>query len=1434
MILTEALNWSKRVPVSVGDTVVATKAFKGVPKGSNGRVTIVKPDSFAVRWENGERTTHTSTRGLKHVGFTYKKRYLTGAGVFHRRRRAKNDKDMTKLPPPEPPPANGNGMGGEPPPMDGNGEPSEQVDERTKLSKAVVAVKAALVASGQAELADNVSTVNVFDYAALLAPDMVALKKPIIIRFRRALKKALRRLGLVEQLDLFRSNEPTQHYGLSLQAGGFGVPDSPYGKRGSRRKPPRKKRQHEAEQPLLTKGKHGRYVRVTFKSKRKVWAGMKKKGAFYRFFVLNREGVPKEIEKKGNIVQQELIIAAKSDILKIEPAHMSRKYGQLEIIKKGGVNERFAGAKAERGVWYHGTDFKYYRSIRKQGLIPDPRTRTWASDPDASFRRPSRKSYAGIYVTTNLMTARSSAPGNPGSESLIVVMDLQPRTMWADEDALTYWLSDIPIPGLVTTEPGLASLYVGWKYGEPIDKKTAAKARRFYITGVVKQLLKDVKEPHPKLRSRVTELVKKAWGAALMRKVAYVSNRTWQRGFWDIDPMMDPEKMAPKPDKGEAEKQYAKITDRLTRTLKRLTLPSVVPDDFNRTARVLKPIGYSGRNRIVALVKSSVVKEGGQHIERVLYGKVPPQFIKDWTRAVGKWKPVKESMDEAVKRRHPHLQNLLDIENSLGIYSTIGVPDYVRKDAGKLYDAIQKKNKKVMRAILKKHEKQMTKGDVQGGPKQVKVGSAPRSAIARAALYYLNPHLAEAEEPGGDDPADTAAAKTLSRQMLKQPSTALSFRQLWRHKYVEKNLDSSKAWKLFYWNMAKVGAGGKGFNPNTRIAAAKLMVSAFNKWAKAGMKAKVKRADGVQELPVGQISRAEFIKWYSGGGKSESLDEVLRFTRQQRLDIIDSAIGQYELAGEKVRGKHAAFKGDYATRYVMRAVDRFRGAGTAEDKMTRKQLDKLVRDAIQVYGTQQKLKQAFPRKPKSESLDEIVNPADFREVNRYVMQVYNDIERDAPGTLLKLFKRKKPSRNIEYKPTTVRAGRENRNVHGISFIEQYRLVREKDGEVMVQEKTVADVRSFAEDDQEMDWIIDANYDNDVARGYYRDEFGNRLTIERVDTVSTDEIFLAHGGPPRIIAPGSVPGLPKYGRTVFPGDEPPEPVRRKPGKKTPASLKRRLQFATGPVSEAYVVRLKGIKRGDRKLVALFQSGGRKEPVIGYGPTTEVQYGSLKDAKSFAAAARKAGYEVKSVKSYGLPEALATLFVEQEPPNGNGNGKEKTKPTTKDAKKAEKEDFDIDDIQLYYDMQVAGGEDGKVALRLTKRKFKIKTLTVNPAGRVMVKGMEKPSPPAALPLGPAAPAGEPPPEEPPPEEPPPPPEKRPPESLASAFIETRHGDERPPTRTVGGMVGGGPIPRTGGSLWPIRTSFRSQAKPLATAQSSVKKPHPGEPLYKAGAI
>jgi GNAT superfamily N-acetyltransferase len=52
---------------------------------------------------------------------------------------------------------------------------------------------------------------------------------------------------------------------------------------------------------------------------------------------------------------------------------------------------------ASRSIFYHGSSIKNLRSILSQGLIPDPKIKNWADDPESSPYTSSRESYGGCF-----------------------------------------------------------------------------------------------------------------------------------------------------------------------------------------------------------------------------------------------------------------------------------------------------------------------------------------------------------------------------------------------------------------------------------------------------------------------------------------------------------------------------------------------------------------------------------------------------------------------------------------------------------------------------------------------------------------------------------------------------------------------------------------------------------------------------------------------------------------------------------------------------------------------------------------------------------------------------------------------------------------------------------------------------------------------------
>ena len=289
------------------------------------------------------------------------------------------------------------------------------------------------------------------------------------------------------------------------------------------------------------------------------------------------------------------------------------------------IQERYAGAAQERGVWYHGTSAALIPKILSQGLIPEPKKRVWAEDPETSTVQTTRKSLPGIYVTTNLLTATGSAlkaaQRDKASEAL-VVMELQPRSMIADEDTVNSSLKAIAghLSGSAYHHiwPYLYEVY-GEKYNraqDPHSAQAAEKQKVGWVSHIATQLFAKLKkgtEVHPDLEKQVKELLfNEGYRAMLERNVAYIEGwdlhhykSEWSKGFGEYG--TEPSLPNPK----EAEARWLAFSDKLARTLKDLARPIKLDWNFNTTGRVLTPIRFSGSNRIVCVIERIECQSAG-------------------------------------------------------------------------------------------------------------------------------------------------------------------------------------------------------------------------------------------------------------------------------------------------------------------------------------------------------------------------------------------------------------------------------------------------------------------------------------------------------------------------------------------------------------------------------------------------------------------------------------------------------------------------------------------------------------------------------------------------------------------------------------------------------------------------------------------------------
>jgi hypothetical protein len=298
--------------------------------------------------------------------------------------------------------------------------------------------------------------------------------------------------------------------------------------------------------------------------------------------------------------------------------------------------------KPPKAIYYHGTSTKNLSRILSQGLIPNPKQRAWAEDPQAGFHRVSKASLGGTYLTKNLTTARTSMePGGGGRHGVIVVAEIQPRSLIADEDDVTGWLS--------TTIGGSNEYFVHQVYvmmaTEP-DDKWVIDLKAKYTEDVIRAFEYKLDQAGaPPLNDqelgRLRMILDDAAVATTMRKAAYIDPRQWRDYSWRyFDNEAD---FIPQPSKAEGEKTFRQVVDQVTRTLPRVFLST---DYGMMTARTMEPVNFRGANKIIAVVEivPSPTREDRTAV-KVHYGKLPRDFIKQWETGVGDLELV-ESISE--------------------------------------------------------------------------------------------------------------------------------------------------------------------------------------------------------------------------------------------------------------------------------------------------------------------------------------------------------------------------------------------------------------------------------------------------------------------------------------------------------------------------------------------------------------------------------------------------------------------------------------------------------------------------------------------------------------------------------------------------------------------------------------------------------------------
>lgn len=280
------------------------------------------------------------------------------------------------------------------------------------------------------------------------------------------------------------------------------------------------------------------------------------------------------------------------------------------------LNERYSGSSGTRITYYHGTSSKYLNNILSQGLIPDSKEKSWDQDNDTSFYQPDRSSYGGIYVTTNFMKAYSSAGRTArknNSNRLIVVLELQSRSLLADEDS-------VRVPEVLNNNMHYAlQLFKIGKYGSETNeyKHFYETSRENWINDFIKINFKNSENKN--LLDRVRFVLSNEGFLAILTRIVsfetdlYEWRRNWNQG--DNIPSL--------PSRENAEIVYKTFVEKITRLIKPVIHKDedVEFDSQKASARIMTPVRYNGSNKITAILE--IYKD---YSLKLHYGKLPQDF----------------------------------------------------------------------------------------------------------------------------------------------------------------------------------------------------------------------------------------------------------------------------------------------------------------------------------------------------------------------------------------------------------------------------------------------------------------------------------------------------------------------------------------------------------------------------------------------------------------------------------------------------------------------------------------------------------------------------------------------------------------------------------------------------------------------------------------
>ena len=299
---------------------------------------------------------------------------------------------------------------------------------------------------------------------------------------------------------------------------------------------------------------------------------------------------------------------------------------------------------ASIGFYYHGTSASKLKSIMSEGLNTH-HDLAWGEDTDDR----SRVSFGGIYLTKNLMTAIAAGGqankafklryGDPRAILMIQIENRTPSVL-VDEDAMPSPESAINSAFHVNANEWWYKQWVHYGF-ENMDKA---------VDNYLQLLGSKWKIPNPKMIESLKQYVSDVIRAWAKREVAisykHGGEYEMMRDSHDF-PSLDPKEYT----LSNKEAEWRSAMSLLMQKAHRLT--SFEVDSFTENVRVLEPITFSGKNKIVF---ACVIQPDEEYYERVdiVYNRHPeafPMFMNDYKQRVGGHFIVRNEQGEVIYQK---------------------------------------------------------------------------------------------------------------------------------------------------------------------------------------------------------------------------------------------------------------------------------------------------------------------------------------------------------------------------------------------------------------------------------------------------------------------------------------------------------------------------------------------------------------------------------------------------------------------------------------------------------------------------------------------------------------------------------------------------------------------------------------------------------------